>query len=174
MALRRNVAQYGFACAVSLALAAAAQAQPASTGGGGQMAYPDNNKAGAITIPGSTSRDTGSMQYPTSPGGVPSASAPRSDNTGSMGYPAGNSLGSKKAAAAKSSTASGTAAATSAPAAAAPSGSGPTPQGMAAARKLATAPGAAPVPYVDFTQPSATAAKPMHHAAAKPAKKPSA
>ena len=171
MALRRNLAHYGFACAVSLALAAAAQAQPASTGGGGSMAYPDNNKAGSITITGSTARDTGSMQYPASPGGVSSAAAPRSDNTGSMGYPAGNALGSKKAANAKSSTA----AATLAPTAAAPAaGTAPTPEGMAAARKLATTPGAAPVPYVDFTQPSASPAKPMHHATAKPAKKPSA
>ncbi len=169
MAHRHTLAGFGLASVLTLGLAAVAQAQPSSTGGGGQMAYPDSLKSGQVQVPSSTTRDTGNMQYPASSGGITTTAAPRSANTGNMQYPAGNSLGSsKKTAAAKGKAMSASSSS------AAPSGAGATPQGMAAARALANAPGAAAVPYVDFGAPSASsAAKPMHHAA-KPMKKPSA
>ncbi len=149
---RRAASRLGVASVFAVALAAAAHAQPASTGGGGQMAYPDSRASGQVQVPTSTSRDTGNMAYPSSPGGV-------ATNT---------SVSSKKGGASKTKTAA------AAPSSAAPSSTGPTPQGMAAARALATTPSSQPVPYVDFVAPGSTAKTgTMHHA--KPmAKKPAA
>ena len=163
---RSTATRIGLASVFALALAAAAQAQPASTGGGGQMAYPDSRASGQIQVPASSSRDTGNMAYPSSPGGVASSSAPRSADTGNMAYPAGSSLGSKKGTAGKTAAA--------APSSGAPSGTGPTPQGMAAARALATTPSSQPVPYVDFVAPSSGAKTGITHHAKTMAKKPAA
>lgn len=74
----------------ALALAAMNLAQAQSTGGGGQMAYPDSLPSGQVRIPAPTGRDTGSMSYPTSPGGVAQPAA-RGRDTGSMAYPGGRS-----------------------------------------------------------------------------------
>ncbi len=150
MAFRHTLAGVALASTVALLAAGSAQAQPASTGGGGSMAYPDPSKSGQVTIPGNTARDTGSMAYPSSPGGVHTATAtPRAK-------PASKA----------------TQAAAATPTAAGAGSTAATPQGEAAARALATAPGSQPVPYVDFSAPAKPATT-LHHA--KPAaKKPTA
>ena len=154
MTLRHTLARLGLSSTFALALAAAAQAQPSSTGGGGSMAYPDSLPSGQVRIPSSTARDTGNMAYPSSPGGISSsATPPAGAPAGKMGAPATT--------------------ATASPAPAGAPGTGPTPQGQAAARKLATTPSTQPVPYVDFLAPS-TPSKPAPHHAKPAAKKPAA
>ncbi len=153
MTFRHTLARLGLSSTFALALAAAAQAQPASTGGGGSMAYPDSLPSGQVRIPGNTARDTGNMAYPSSPGGITSSTTPTAGTAGKAAAPA-------KAAAAS-------------PAPAASPGAGPTPQGQAMARKLATTPSSQPVPYVDFLAPS-TPGKPAAHHAKPAAKKPAA
>ena len=167
MTYRQLLTRSALASGFALAMAVGAQAQPATTGGGGQMAYPDSLPSGQVKIPSNTARDTGNMAYPSSPGGVSSVAPPRSDNTGTMAYPAGNALGGKKAASTKTSTAAAMPAPTASGTPAA------TPQGEAAARALATAPGSQPVPYVDFLSPGSSA-KAGHHHGKPAAKKPSA
>jgi hypothetical protein len=154
----------GIAPVLALAAAGVVHAQtPPSTGGGGQMAYPDSLPSGQVKINAPTARDTGNMAYPASPGGV-SATPSSSPDTGNMAYPAGGPITSSSRPARPGMTK----AATAAPAAPA---SGPTPAGMAAAKALADKPGSAPVPYVDFDAPAATMKGKgvvMHHTAAKP------
>ncbi|WP_158742159.1 hypothetical protein [Acidisphaera sp. L21] len=151
-----------------LVVGAAAHAQ--STGGGGQMAYPDSLPSGQVRVPAPTARDTGNMAYPASPGGVTTA-APTGRDTGNMAYPTGGAATvTTHPTPARGRARPGMSGAT--PAAAAPA---PTASGMAAAQSLNSAPGSAPVPYTDFATPGkpmmgrhgAMHAKPMHHVAAK-------
>jgi hypothetical protein len=158
-----------------LVVGAAAHAQ--STGGGGQMAYPDSLPSGQVRVPAPTARDTGNMAYPASPGGVVTA-APTGRDTGNMAYPTG---GAATITTHPSSPAPRGRARPVAPAAAAAPVAPPTAAGMAAAQSLNTAPGSAPVPYTDFATPAkpmgrhgAMHAKPMHHAVAKKAAAPAA
>ena len=151
----------GLVPAIALLAAGAAHAQTSTTGGGGSMAYPDPLPSGEIKIPAPTARDTGSMAYPTSPGGV-TEGAPTARDTGSMAVPAASggftkSVPGRASAKAKPVT---TAAATPAM-----PDTMPSPAGMKAARELAVAPGAAPVPYVDFGAAPATGHAAMEHKA---------
>jgi hypothetical protein len=154
----------GLAPVLALAAAGVVHAQtPPSTGGGGQMAYPDSLKSGQVQINAPTARDTGNMAYPASPGGV-SAKPPSGPDTGNMAYPAGGPISTPPGRATRSSTKAAAAAAPAAP------GTAPTPAGMAAAKALADKPGSAPVPFVDFDPPATMKGKGvvMHHSAAKP------
>ncbi len=143
----------GFIPAIALLAAGAAHAQ--STGGGGQMAYPDPLPSGQVHVNAPTARDTGNMAYPAPSGGITTA-APSGPDTGSMQYPGG-----KAPAAGRTRGAAMKPGAMPASSAAAPAAK-PTPEGMKAAAALAAAPGEAPVPYVDFGAPSG---KPMAHGA---------
>ncbi len=112
-----------------------AQSNPVTPGRGpsdvGNMAYPAPQPAGNInTTPTAPARDTGNMALPAGTAGAPTVSVTRP----------------RRPAAPKPAAMAATPAA--APAVA------PTPDGMAAAKALDTAPGSAPVPYVDFSQPT--------------------
>lgn len=139
-----------------LALAAVGAAQAQSTGGGGQMAYPDSLPTGQVRIPSSTAPDTGNMAYPASPGGV-TAAAPTGRDVGNMAVPAGGS----SLATTSTGKPSGKRVA-----AAAPDGTAASPSGMAAANAMDHAPSPAPVPYVNFLPPEKpTKGVMMHHSA---------
>ena len=153
----------GLIPAMALLAAGTVQAQPANnatTGGGGSMAYPDSLPSGQVRIPAPTSRDTGNMAYPASPGGVSQAAPTGPDTNGSMGAPQPSGGVTTTPAPTPRLTRRGRAAARAAASAtqtATPAAGGvaPTADGMAAARALDAAPGAAAVPYVDFSQPAA-------------------
>ena len=145
----------GLLTAAALLAAGVAQAQPASTGGGGSMAYPDSLPSGQVKITAPTARDTGSMAFPQSSGGVTEA-APMGRDTGSMATPETTNLnrGGRMT-----------------PAAMRAQGNvpmrpdvAPTPAQTATAQSLATAPSSAPVPYTDFLPPAHPAGRMSGHA----------
>lgn len=137
----------GLVPTLALLAVGAAQAQSpnnATTGGGGQMAYPDSLPSGRVTVPAAGARDTGNMAYPASPGGV-AQPAPMARDTGNMAYPDGTgTVTTRPMTRAQMRAARGT------PAAAGPAASA---DSMAAAHALDMSPGAAPVPYTAFDAP---------------------
>ena len=157
----------GLVPCLALLAAGAAHAQPATTGGGGSMAYPDPLPSGQVHTTVNPGRDTGSMALPNSGAGVTSRT-PAQRDTGSMALPAG----------------SGGVTTTPAPtprfrrrAAAA---AAPTASGRAAASEMAIKPSDTPVPYTDFAPAAPTATHgpvrhaPVHRAAVHHAKPPAA
>ena len=163
----------GLVPSFALLAVGAAHAQPASTGGGGSMAYPDSLPSGQIhqTLPGG--RDTGSMALPQSSAGTATTRAPGTRDTGSMALPTGGG-GVTTTTPAPTPTLRRRGAA-----------AGRTPAGAAAAAQMAIQPSTAPVPYTDFGPAPAAAPMrgtahraPMRHApahrAAAHAKAPSA
>ena len=76
----------GLVPAFALLAIGVAHAQPATTGGGGSMAYPNSLPSGQITTSAPTARDTGSMQTPAPAGGV-TTSTPAHDAAGPHGAP---------------------------------------------------------------------------------------
>ena len=146
--------------ALMAAGAAYAQSNPVTPGRGpsdvGNMAYPAPLPAGTIKTTAPTARDTGNMAAPAPSGGVTEKTQPVRD-TGNMALPPGTSGPATvpfhrrpRAVAAAKPMAADTPA--------------PSASGMAAAKALSDAPGAAPVPYVDFGQPApAMKGKAMMH-----------
>jgi hypothetical protein len=136
----------GLVPAIALLVAGVAHAQPASTGGGGSMAYPDSLPSGQIRSAAPTARDVGNMQYPAPSGGV-TTSVPAPTPLLRRGRPA--------------------------PAAPTPP---PSAAGRAAASEMALQPSTAPIPYTDFAPAPAAMGHgtmmhhkmPVHHAAAHP------
>ncbi len=131
----------GLVPAFALLAAGAAYAQPASTGGGGSMAFPDSLPSGQVHAAPPSGRDTGSMAQHTPSGGVTTTVQPRGRN-------AKTAAAAPADAAPSSNPASGAADA-------------PTPAGRAAAAAMALRPSTAPVPYTDFSGRAAMPGKSM-------------
>ena len=162
----------GLVPAFALLAVGAAQAQNQT----GNMAYPTPNPSGEVRIPAPTTRDTGNMAYPASPGGVTVQGATAPD-TGNMATPTSRSSltgRSTRMAAMKAD-----------PAKAMRPDVAPTAAQTATAQSLDAAPGAAAVPYTDFLPPERPMGKPMtgkgkmmhkpmHHMAKPKAAKPAA
>ena len=161
------------AFAVLAAAGSALAVTPSNTpAGGGSMAYPTPLPSGEVTVPNTVTHDNGGSAYPSSGTGGATETESKARDTGAAAYPGGGSpptVPFKRRSKAVTT-------ASKAPSAATPVAvDKPTPQGMAAARSLANAPGSAPVPYVDFAPgPDATKTAGTAHTAKPAAKKPSA
>jgi hypothetical protein len=156
----------GLLPAVALLVASAAQAQqatiPNTPGGGGSMAYPQSLPSGQFKVNAPTQPDTGTMAYPSSPGGVTQTQAPGRD-TGNMAYPTMGAASSNLAQPSKAPAhMQGKAEEMGMPGAMRPDVA-PTPAQTAAARALETAPSSQPVPYTDFLPPATPAHGHMMH-----------
>lgn len=112
----------------------------------GSMAYPQSLPTGQVTTAAPATRDTGSMAFPASQGGV-SERAPQGQDTGNMASPMGRSAIGTRGAAPRGATMGGNPAMRPDVA--------PMAADSSAARNLSEAPSSAPIPYTSFDAPSA-------------------